>query len=206
MNNRHKILLVEDDGLLATSLVEDLDYLGYSAKPVNSGEKALAAIKKDPPDLVLMDIKIKGQMDGIETSERINSAYGIPLIYLTAHSDRSFLERAKLTEPYGYLLKPVGRWDLSCAIEMGLYKSLADRKRKKLIPELQKELADLKTLEGVLPLCSFCRQVKDAGGCWGSLEEYLEKHSRARLSHGICPTCLQSYFPDRPKDSGTKAL
>jgi len=187
MNNARKILLVEDEGLLAASLVEDLNQLGYSAKPVNSGEKALSAISKEPPDLVLMDIKLRGRMDGIQTSERINSSYGIPVIYLTAHSDRSFLQRAKVTEPYGYLIKPVGKSGLACAIEMALYRSAAERQRK----------MEQKTLEGLLHVCSFCKRIKDATGSWCSLEGFVEQHSRAQFTHGICPDCLKDYIPSR---------
>jgi CheY-like chemotaxis protein len=186
--NRHKILLVEDEGLIAASLVEDLHQLGYSADPVNSGEKALSAIGKDPPDLVLMDIKLKGRMDGIQTSERITNRYGIPIIYLTAHSDKSFLERAKFTEPYGYLIKPVGKSDLDCAIEMALHRNAAERKRK---------MAELKALEGLLHICSFCKRIKDTDGSWRSVEAYIEKHTRAQFTHGICPDCLSQYVPGR---------
>src|SRR5215813_4645584 len=97
MPNTHNILLVEDEGIQAASLVEDLHQLGYAASAVNSGEKALAAIAEEPPDLVLMDIKLKGELDGIQASARVNREYGIPVIYLTAHSERSILERAKVT-------------------------------------------------------------------------------------------------------------
>jgi CheY-like chemotaxis protein len=188
MTNLHKILLVEDEGLLAASLVEDLNQLGYSAKPVNSGEKALSAIAKEPPDLVLMDIKLKGRMDGIQTSERINRNYGIPVIYLTAHCDRWFLERAKVSEPYGYLIKPVGKSGLACAIEMALYRGAADRQRK---------MAEQRTLQGLLHMCSFCRRVKDDDESWCALEAYVEKHTRAQFTHGICPECLRKHVPNR---------
>ena len=193
MPNTHNILLVEDEGIQAASLVEDLHQLGYAASAVNSGEKALAAIAEEPPDLVLMDIKLKGELDGIQASARVNREYGIPVIYLTAHSERSILERAKVTEPFGYLIKPVGKSDLSSAIEMALYKSAAERERTQLIAQLQRALAEVKTLQGLLPICSYCKKIRDARGEWQGLEKYVTDHSRAKFSHGICPDCLARY-------------
>jgi CheY-like chemotaxis protein len=190
MPNTHNILLVEDEGIQAASLVEDLHQLGYAASAVNSGEKALAAIAQEPPDLVLMDIKLKGELDGIQASARVNREYGIPVIYLTAHSERSILERAKVTEPFGYLIKPVGKSDLSSAIEMALYKSAAERERTQLIAQLQRALAEVKTLKGLLPICSYCKKIRDARGEWQRLEKYVTDHSRAKFTHGICPDCL----------------
>jgi len=189
----HNILLVEDEGIQAASLVEDLHQLGYAASAVNSGEKALAAIAEEPPDLVLMDIKLKGELDGIQASARVNREYGIPVIYLTAHSERSILERAKVTEPFGYLIKPVGKSDLSSAIEMALYKSAAERERTQLIAQLQRALAEVKTLEGLLPICSYCKKIRDGRGEWHRLEKYVTDHSRAKFTHGICPDCLARY-------------
>ncbi len=200
MNHPHKILLVEDEGLLAASLVEDLEELGYSATPVNSGENALLAVKEDPPDLVLMDIKLKGEMDGIQTSAQIKSSYGIPVIYLTAHADTSIRERARFTEPYGYLIKPVRKTDLDCAIEMALHKSAAEKQREQSIPQLQQALAELRTLEGWIPICSFCRKIRDANGNWHFMEAFIEAHSRAQFTHSICPACFQDYFPGVPPD------
>ena len=193
MPNMHNILLVEDEGIQAASLVEDLHQLGYAASAVNSGEKALAAIAEEPPDLVLMDIKLKGELDGIQASARVNREYGIPVIYLTAHSERSILERAKVTEPFGYLIKPVGKSDLSSAIEMALYKSAAERERTQLIAQLQRALAEVKTLEGLLPICSYCKKIRDGRGEWHRLEKYVTDHSRAKFTHGICPDCLARY-------------
>ena len=194
--NRRKILLVEDEGLLAASLVEDLDELGYAAKPVNSGEKALSTIGNDRPDLVLMDIRLKGALDGIQASAYIHTEFAIPVIYLTAHSDASLLERAKLTEPFGYLIKPVGKRDLHSAIEIALYKSAAEKERKELIAKLQHALSEVKKLEGILPICSHCKKIRDASGHWQLVEEYMADHSEAKFTHGICEECLVEHYPD----------
>jgi len=203
MKNRCKILLVEDEGLLAASMVEDLDELGYSARPVNSGEKALSAIHEEPPDLVLMDIKLKGPLDGIQASEQIKLKVEIPVIYITAHSDRTLLERAKLTEPFGYLIKPVGKRDLNSAIEMALYKSAVEKQRKELVTRLQDALARVKSLEGILPICAHCKKIRDDKGRWHLLEQYIEDHSFAEFTHSICGECLIKHYPDASRDPDT---
>jgi CheY-like chemotaxis protein len=195
MKSRPKILLVEDEGVLAASLVEDLDELGYTARPVNSGDKALSAIAHEPPDLVLMDIKLKGHLDGIQASERVHRNFGIPVIFLTAHSDRSLLERAKLTEPFGYLIKPVGKRDLSSAIEIALYKSLAEKERLQLIDQLKATLAQVRTLEGMLPICSHCKKIRDSDGRWVPVEQYISARSHTEFTHSICQECSTKYYP-----------
>jgi hypothetical protein len=138
-------------------------------------------------------------LDGIDTSLQIHDHYGIPVIYLTAHCDRSILERAKITEPFGYLIKPVGKRDLHGTIEIALYKSASEKERRQLIASLQQALAKAKTLEGLLPICSYCKKIRDADGDWQRLENYIAGHSRAEFTHGICPDCLTKH--DREGES-----
>ena len=127
------ILVVEDEEIVAASIKKTLTMLGYSVvATVSTGEEALSSIAASRPDLVLMDIILKGKMDGIEAAAQIHALYDIPIIYLTAYSDNATLERAKPTVPYAYLLKPFDERELSTAIELSLYKSHIDYKVKKL--------------------------------------------------------------------------
>lgn len=124
-----RILVVEDDLVQGLLLTERLAKLKYEVTgPVPKGEDALEEIRKRPPDLVLMDIKLAGEMNGIDTAEQIRSDFAIPLVFLTAHSDRGLIELAKVTEPFGYLIKPYGDQQLSVTIEMALYKAEMDRR------------------------------------------------------------------------------
>jgi two-component system, response regulator PdtaR len=117
------IFIVEDELIEAEDMRQTLEKQGYSVTGIaRSGESALAALRKNQPDLVLMDIHIAGTMDGIDTAERIHFLYQIPVIFLTAHADETTLGRAKITEPYGYILKPFDERELHSAIEMALYK------------------------------------------------------------------------------------
>ena len=127
-----KILVVEDERIVAEDVRRSLLNMGYSVPAiVSSGEEALTIAKEETPDLVLMDIVLKGDMDGIEAAEHIYSHYNIPVVYLTAYADEKKLQRAKVTEPYGYMLKPFEDKELHTTIEMALYKHKMEKKVRK---------------------------------------------------------------------------
>ena len=116
------VLVVEDDNIIALDIKSRLKYLGYSAAgPVSSGEAAVLKARELIPNLVLMDIKLKGKIDGIEAAELINRDLDIPIVYLTAYADRATIDRAKIARPFGYILKPFDERDLNITIEMALY-------------------------------------------------------------------------------------
>ncbi len=136
---KKRILIVEDEGILALRIKSDLEEMGYAVVGTYaSGKEALEGIKEAGPDLVLMDISLQGKMDGIETACRMNKDYGVPVIYLTAHSEENIIERAKITEPYGYILKPFTTKELRIVVEVALHKYKIDREKAQLTIELQK--------------------------------------------------------------------
>ncbi len=105
--NKARIIVVEDENIVARDLAMSLEDMGYEVTSVTGrGEEAVRRSGEERPDLVLMDIVLSGKMDGIEAADLIRTRLGIPVIYLSAHSDPMTLERAKLTEPSGYLIKP----------------------------------------------------------------------------------------------------
>ena len=117
------ILVVEDEAIVRADIKDKLESLGYTVPAVaSSGEEAIRQAGKTRPNLVLMDIKLKGNMDGVDAAEEIRARFDIPVVYLTAYADAETLQRAKVTEPYGYILKPFGIDELSSAIEVALYK------------------------------------------------------------------------------------
>lgn len=116
-----QILVVEDETIIALNLKENLESLGYAVVGIAaSGEKAVEKATQLRPDLVLMDIQLKGSMDGIQAAQQIWESLSIPVIFVTGHSDPSTLERATITAPFGYILKPVKEKDLSVAITIAL--------------------------------------------------------------------------------------
>jgi CheY-like chemotaxis protein len=123
-----RILVVDDEPAIAIDLREQLTKLGYEVPdPVATGDHALRTIEKTRPDLILIDVNIPGELDGIATASRIPPAYRIPIIYLTADAEASTLARAGATNPYGYLLKPSSERELHAMIQISLARSRAER-------------------------------------------------------------------------------
>lgn len=127
----NRIMIVEDEGLTAAYIQDVLENMGYVITSHEfSGEEAIESALKNKPDLILMDIKLQGRMDGIEAANEILKQMSVPIVYLTAHSDKAILERAKITQPYAYVLKPFNSKELQSNIEMALYKHRVEGKLK----------------------------------------------------------------------------
>jgi len=123
-----RIMIVEDEFVVAEDIRECLEHLGYTiSSTASSGKEALERIEQDPPDLILMDIVLTGEIDGIETAHRIAERHNIPIIFLTAHSDDTILLRAKMIGPYGYILKPFDDRSLHVNLEIALHRARTDR-------------------------------------------------------------------------------
>lgn len=126
------ILVVEDEIIVSKDIQQSLKKLGYNVVGASStGEDAIVLAKEHKPDLVLMDIMLKGEMSGIEAAQQIREVCNIPVIYLTAYADESTLNKAKITEPYGYILKPFKEIDLHTSIEMAIFKHKKEDELKK---------------------------------------------------------------------------
>ena len=140
IDEKAKILIAEDETIIAIDIKTTLQKIGYAvAEIATSGEKVIEYLSKEKPDLILMDISLAGKLDGIETAEIISQKYDLPVVYLTALTNSETLERARLTEPFGYLLKPFDERNLHSTIEMALYKHKVDSELKKRTRELEAE-------------------------------------------------------------------
>lgn len=117
-----KILISEDEVIIAEDLAASLEELGYETCAIDAGEDTLDMIRETQPDLVLLDINLRGDADGVEIGSRIREEFKIPFIYLTAYADHATIDRAKKTEPDGFLVKPYDEKSLRSAIEIALYK------------------------------------------------------------------------------------
>lgn len=128
-DQRKHILIVEDEGLIAADIQNRLERLGYSVPVIaRCGEDAIRCARSMPFDLALMDIRLNGEMDGIDTAQVLRTKFEVPVVYITAHADEETIDRAKLTEPFGYLVKPVGDGELRSTVLISLYKHEMERR------------------------------------------------------------------------------
>jgi PAS domain S-box-containing protein len=143
-----QILIVEDELIVARNIQVSLQKTGYEVPAiVSSGEEAIQSAGQIRPDLVLMDIRLQGEMLGVEAAEQIRTQFDIPVVYLTAYADEASLQQAKGSQPFGYLMKPFRGEELRSTIEMALYKHEIDQKLKeselryRMVSELTSDLA-----------------------------------------------------------------
>ncbi len=194
------ILVTEDESIVAKDIERSLTKLGFNVVGIaDTGEKAIDLAEKFKPDLALMDIMLKGEMTGIEAAESIRMQFNIPIIYLTAYADDSTLKKAKITEPYGYILKPFKEIDLHTTIEMALYKHGKDS-------EVQKErdflynIVENKSSDDILFVKSNSRLVKlHASDIYfiEALKDYVVIHTLdARYTIHSTMKQIQSKLPD----------
>lgn len=173
---RARLLIVEDEGIVALNIQRRLEGLGYNiVAKVASGEEAIIAAEETSPNLVLMDIKLEGNIDGIEAAAQIRERFQIPVVYLTAYTNEETLNRAKLTEPYGYILKPFEARDLATTIEVALYKYQMEqqlREREEWLATTLKSIGDAVITTDSQGLITFMNPVAEALTRW-SLEEVI---------------------------------
>lgn len=132
-----RVFIIEDESITALDIKKTLEKLNYEIVGINDrGEEALKVINQANPDIVLMDISLKGELDGIETARLLNIQNKIPVVYLTAHYDDETIERSKTTNPYGFLLKPLNDRDLNSCIRMALYRHESEKNFKEIEEQL----------------------------------------------------------------------
>jgi len=173
-----KILVVEDEGIEALSLQQKLKARGYDVPEiVYTGEDAVKKAAQISPDLVIMDIMLHGEMDGITAVEKIHAHFDIPIIYITAYADDDTLKRAKITEPYGYIVKPFKERELIISIEMALYKHKIERELKesrRLLETTLKSIMDAVIATDKTGLITFMNPIAERLIGWKQ-EEVLNK-------------------------------
>ena len=153
--SKTKIIVVEDESIVAKDIQNTLIKLGYDVpSTASNAESALEIIDSEKPDLVFLDIKLKGDVDGIQIAENIKANYNIPVIFLTSYVDKPTLERAKITEPYGYIVKPFNESDLQSTVEMALYKFGKDQETKEDKDRFESALSGVD--EGIIICDSDC--------------------------------------------------
>ena len=189
-----KILIVEDESIVAKDLETTLIRMGHKiVANVPSGEEAIKIATKKHPDLILMDIILKGKIDGIEATKKILGLIDIPVIYVTAYTEDYILDRAIGTIPYAVLIKPIDTLKLKIAINLavGRHDVEKEKERKKRLDQLE-YVKNHKTLPGFLSICAECKRIRNTQDDWQVIESYITEHCDVKFSHGLCPNCARN--------------
>lgn len=194
-----RILTADDDPMLRHGLSVQLRRWGYDPIVCANGDEARAALRADdPPQLAILDRTMPGA-GGIElcaeirADGRLQSTY---VILLTAHDSRDDILHGLDGGADEYLTKPLDWEMLRARLRTGARIVNLQRDLALRVAELQAALANVKQLSGLLPMCAYCKRIRDDGDYWQQLETYLSQHSEAEFSHGICPSCLEQVTKD----------
>jgi CheY-like chemotaxis protein len=200
MSETLNILIVEDnpaDTDLIREMLPSAGPLQLKVEPVPRLSGALARLERKDIDLVLMDLGLPDSQ-GLETFHALRKAApGIPVIVLSGNDDQELAIAAVRDGAQDYLVK--GRIDGDLLVRAARYAL----ERERLILELREALAHIKTLSGLLPICSGCKKIRDDKGYWSQVESYIASRSEATFTHSLCPDCVKKYFPDEEESQAS---
>lgn len=198
MENKTSILVIDDDIGLRKTLLDILKARGYETFAAENGAEGLALLQGTPVNLVLTDLGLP-DMSGIDILSKVKALYpAIQVIILTGSATFDSAVEATNLGVFSYLLKPYDVDQLFLQIQRAIEKQHAEEELRfsrqiledKVI-ELEASLARVKQLEGILPICMYCKKIRDEEEKWRQMEEYISQHSEANFSHGICPDCYK---------------
>ncbi|MCC5850768.1 MAG: response regulator [Verrucomicrobia bacterium] len=194
-----RILIADDDNTSRAVLGAVLRKIGHDLVETSNGAQAWEVLKKpDAPRLAVLDWMMP-EMDGIEVVRKVRAnpaGEPIHLIMLTAKAEKQDIVAGLEAGANDFLSKPFDPGELRARIEVGCQLINTRLALEQKVEELQEALGQIKTLRGILPICSGCKKIRDDKGYWQQVEVYLQAHSDAEFSHGLCPECLQGYYPE----------
>ena len=198
MSNRQdfRVLIAEDDYLNSEMLKGLLEEIWYTVVgEAADGLETVEMTQSLQPDVVLMDIKMP-DMDGLEATRLIQERCPTPVVVVTAYETPELVEEASAAGVGAYLVKPPSAREMERAITIAIARFDDLMELRRLNAELQDALAKVRTLSGLLPICSSCKKIRDDEGYWNQLEAYIQEHSNAVFSHGLCPGCAKKLYPE----------
>jgi DNA-binding response OmpR family regulator len=199
MNETISILVVDDDPDILNASARVLRLAGFTIYEAETGSVCLDIVREKNPDLVLLDV-ILPDMSGYEVCRQIKEAEEMRRTYVillsgkmtTSDNQSEGLEIGA----DGYLTRPISNRELRAHVQVFIRIIRAERERDLVIEKLEQALATIKTLSGMLPICSNCKKIRDDKGYWEEVELYVGKHSTAEFTHGICPECIKTLYGD----------
>jgi phosphoserine phosphatase RsbU/P len=192
-----RILVAEDDAVTRKILTATLERLGWEVITASDGTAAWDTLETlgggNAPELVLLDWMMPG-MDGIEICRKLRSTPGFEFIYiilLTSRSEKEDLAMGLMAGANDYIAKPFHPIELESRVRVGVRMVKLQRSLASRVTELEAALAHVQRLQGLLPICSYCKKVRNEANYWEQVDSYLTTHSDVELTHGICPQCLE---------------
>jgi AmiR/NasT family two-component response regulator len=190
-----RVLIVEDSFLVSEVIKKLLREMDYTiAGEAADGLEAVELASSLRPDVILMDIQMP-DMNGLEATRRIQERCPTPVVVLTAHETAELVQEASAAGVSAYLVKPPKMHEMERAITLATARFNDVMELRRLNAELEKALAEVKALSGLLPICMSCKKIRDDQGDWHFLESYIAAHSEAEFSHGLCPDCAKKLYP-----------
>lgn len=192
------ILVVDDDPFIARLLEIELRAAGYDVRVANDGERGLDLARERCPELVLADVMMPN-MDGFELTRHLrmdSRTATVSVIMLTARGLSADKLEGFAVGADDYIVKPFDRDELKARVGAGERIVALEQERARRLRELQDALDHIKTLQGILPICMYCRRIQSDDASWQRIEEYVAEHSNAEFSHGMCPECTAKYHPE----------
>jgi DNA-binding NarL/FixJ family response regulator len=191
-----RLIIAEDDFLVCEELKRILRNSPYEViGEAGNGLEVIDLVEKLKPDVILMDIMMP-IMDGLEASRQITEKYPTPIIVMTAYEATDLVETASQSGVSAFLTKPPVLAEIDRAVSIALARHDDLMELRRINQELQAALAEIKTLRGILPLCSFCKKIKLPDGTWENVDTHINKHTEAQVSHSLCPDCYRIHYPE----------
>lgn len=194
--DRLRLVLAEDDFLVGTEVVRLAGSLGYEVVGVaRHGPQAVDLVRQLRPGLAVLDIQM-GATSGLEAARRIRDECPVPVVILTAFESPELLREASEAGVGAYLTKPPDRAEMerAFAIATARFADLAELRRVNL--ELRRALDEVRTLSGLIPMCSFCKRIRNDEGYWEQVAAYISSRTGAMVTHGFCPECMDEHYPE----------
>ncbi len=189
-----RIIVADDDRVSQTLLVHSLTQAGYSVVPCQDGTEALRQLQHiNEPTVGILDWMMPG-LDGLQVCQAIREQAVTSLVYLillTSKGEHSDIVEGLEGGADDYMVKPVDLQELRARVKVGIRVLTLQEKLEDRVHQLEQALAQVKQLQGLLPICSYCKKIRNDGNYWQQVEEYVSHRTDVQFSHGICPHCFE---------------